>query len=86
MDCKDSIKIKGLEVYAGHGVFAKENKEGQMFLIDAVLFTDIRKAGLSDDLSYSTDYGEVCHFISQFFRQQPFFFVAHCCLFWRHSV
>ena len=48
MDCKDSIKIKGLEVYAGHGVFAKENKEGQMFLIDAVLFTDIRKAGLSD--------------------------------------
>lgn len=75
MDCKDSIKIKGLEVYAGHGVFAKENKEGQMFLIDAVLFTDIRKAGLSDDLSYSTDYGEVCHFISRFFRQQPFFLI-----------
>lgn len=72
MDRTDCIKIMGLEVYAGHGVFAKENKEGQMFLADAALFTDIREAGVKDNLEYSTDYGEVCHFISRFLRQHTF--------------
>lgn len=75
MNSTDFIRIKGLEVYAGHGVFAKENNEGQMFLVDAVLFTDLRMAGLEDELAYSTDYGEVCNFISRYLRQHTFLLI-----------
>lgn len=75
MSSTDIIRIKGLEVYAGHGVFAKENKEGQMFLVDAVLYTDLRIAGLKDELACSTDYGEVCHFISRYLREHTFLLI-----------
>lgn len=62
----DQIRIDNLEIYAHHGAFHEENKLGQPFYINAVLYTDIRKAGRSDDLSASTDYGEVCHFVHDY--------------------
>ncbi|MCM1214671.1 MAG: 2-amino-4-hydroxy-6-hydroxymethyldihydropteridine diphosphokinase [Lachnospiraceae bacterium] len=64
-NAKDEIRIESLEVYAYHGVFPKEKKRGQPFVINAVLYTDTRKAGKSDRLEQSTDYGDVCHFIEE---------------------
>lgn len=57
MDC---IKIENLEIYAYHGVFESEKKEGQKFYVNAVLKTDLKKAGRTDALADSTHYGEVC--------------------------
>ena len=54
----DKIKIQDLEVFANHGVFPEENTLGQKFLVSAVLYTDTRKAGLTDDLTASIHYGE----------------------------
>lgn len=71
----DSIRITGLEVYAGHGVWKEETDCGQKFLIDAVLTTNLRQAGLWDELSCSTDYGEVCHFINDYLRQHTFLLI-----------
>ncbi len=68
-NAKDEIRIEQLEVYAYHGVFPEEKREGQTFLVNAVLYTDTRKAGLSDLLSESTDYGDVCCFITQWMKQ-----------------
>ena len=59
----DNITIQNLEVFANHGVYPEENVLGQKFIISAVLYTDTRKAGKSDALEHSTNYGEVCHFI-----------------------
>lgn len=59
----DQIRIDNLEVYAHHGVFPEEKEKGQYFYVNAVLFTDTRQAGLSDDLNFSTNYSEVCDFI-----------------------
>lgn len=56
----DTIKIENLEVYAYHGVFEEEKKQGQHFYINATLKTDLKKAGMSDALEDSTHYGEVC--------------------------
>lgn len=64
----DEIRIDNLEVYAYHGVYPKENKEGQPFYINAVLYTDTAEAGRKDDLTLSTDYGEVCHFINEWMK------------------
>lgn len=56
----DQIRIKGLEIYARHGVYEEEKKMGQRFQVDAALHMDTRRAGRSDDLEASTDYGAVC--------------------------
>ena len=49
----DKIKIQNLEVFANHGVFPEENVLGQKFVVSAVLYTDTRKAGQTDELTAS---------------------------------
>lgn len=58
----DEIRIENLEIYCHHGVLKEENVLGQKFLVSLTLFTDTRKAGGSDDLSFSIDYAAVSHF------------------------
>lgn len=45
---------------------------GQKFLVSAVLYTDTRRAGLTDDLSASIHYGEVSAFIDRYLREHTF--------------
>ena len=71
-NAKDKICIELLEVYAYHGVFPEEKQKGQPFLINAVLYADIRKAGKEDRLELSTDYGEVCQFMTQWMQENTF--------------
>lgn len=61
----DVIKIKDLKVFAHHGVFEEEKKNGQDFYVNVKLITDLKKAGMSDDLYDSTHYGEVCQQIEK---------------------
>lgn len=68
----DKIKIENLEVFANHGVFPEENKLGQKFLVSAVLYTDTRKAGMSDDLTASINYGEVSQFIYTYMKEHTY--------------
>lgn len=67
----DEIRIEGLEVYACHGVYPEEQKMGQRFLVDAVLYTDVRRAGAEDDLTLSVDYGQVCLSIDRWMKENP---------------
>lgn len=55
----DSIRISNLELFGHHGVHPEENVLGQKFVVDAVLYLDLAKAGLSDDLGESVSYGDV---------------------------
>lgn len=68
----DKIRIENLEVFANHGVFPEENKLGQKFLVSAVLYTNTRKAGMTDELGDSIHYGEVCHKITEFLQQHTY--------------
>lgn len=65
----DEIRIDGLKCYAYHGVYDEEKEKGQYFFINAVLYTDTRAAGKTDDLELSTDYGAVCHFMNDWMKQ-----------------
>lgn len=56
----DIIKIEELKVFAYHGVFEEEKKNGQDFYVNAKLYSDLKKAGMTDALQDSTHYGEVC--------------------------
>lgn len=66
---EDCIKIENLEIFAHHGVFKEEQENGQNFYVNAELYTQTREAGLQDDLSLSTHYGEVCHFMNRFLKE-----------------
>ncbi len=68
----DKITIKNLEIFANHGVFPEENALGQKFVVSAVLFTDTRKAGKTDDLTKSINYGEVSAKITEFVQGHTF--------------
>lgn len=68
----DKIIIKNLQVFANHGVFAEETVLGQKFTVSAVLYTDTRKAGNTDCLEYSTHYGEVSAFITDFLQKNTY--------------
>ncbi len=68
----DQINIDGLEVYAYHGVLPEEKERGQFFYVNAVLFTDMRCAGMTDDLNCATDYGVVCNFIDKFMKEHTY--------------
>lgn len=68
----DEIRIDNLEVYAYHGVFPEENEKGQPFYVNMVLYTDTREAGLQDELTLSTHYGEVCHFVTTWMQEHTY--------------
>jgi 7,8-dihydroneopterin aldolase/epimerase/oxygenase len=53
----DRIELRGLRVRGHHGVFEHERRDGQDFVIDAVLEVDASKAAASDELADTVDYG-----------------------------
>ena len=68
----DIITIKDLEVYCHHGVLKEETVLGQKFLVTAELYTDVKKAAKTDDLSYSINYDNVSHFVESYMREHTF--------------
>ncbi len=68
----DEIRIENLEVYACHGVYLEENRSGQPFFVNLILYTDIKEAASKDELSLSTNYGEVCHFITEWMQEHTY--------------
>jgi 7,8-dihydroneopterin aldolase/epimerase/oxygenase len=53
----DRIALVGIEAFGHHGVLAHERALGQAFVVDAVLELDLARAGASDDLADTVDYG-----------------------------
>lgn len=64
----DYITITGLKVFAHHGVLEEEKKNGQDFYLNAKLFVDCHKAGLSDELRDALNYAEVCQYMTEEFK------------------
>ena len=53
----DRIELRGLRVRGRHGVFEHEKRDGQEFVLDLVVHTDLAAAAASDDLAETLDYG-----------------------------
>lgn len=68
----DRIMIEDLRIFAHHGVYREENEKGQNFYLNVILETDTRKAGLTDDLTFSTNYGDVCRFLDKFVKEHTY--------------
>lgn len=74
----DKINITDLEVYAYHGVFPEEKQKGQPFFVCADLYVDTRTAGLTDDLTKSVHYGEVCQYITKEMTKVSYDLIERC--------
>lgn len=56
----DRIEIRGLRVQGRHGALVGEQDHPQPFEIDLDVYLDLGRAGATDDLTATLDYGEVC--------------------------
>jgi 7,8-dihydroneopterin aldolase/epimerase/oxygenase len=54
---KDRIELRGLRVRGHHGVYEHERRDGQDFVVDLVVWLDLKAAATSDDLADTVDYG-----------------------------
>jgi len=68
----DKIYIRDLEFIGYHGVFEEEKKLGQKFFVSLELTTNLREAGLNDDITKTTHYGEVSESVKKIFFQKKY--------------
>ena len=68
----DSIIIKGLKLFAYHGVNAQEKQNGQDFLIDAELFADLSLPCQNDKLEGTINYSAAVKRITASFKEHKF--------------
>lgn len=66
----DKIYIRDLEFIGYHGVLEEEKKLGQKFFISLELTTNLREAGLNDNITKTTHYGEVAETIKKYFSEK----------------
>jgi dihydroneopterin aldolase len=52
----DRILVRGIEAFGYHGVLPEEREQGQPFIVDLVVQTDVSDAAAADDLSETVDY------------------------------
>lgn len=65
----DQISIRGLRVFAHHGVYEEETRLGQTFVVNATLYTSTRKGGMRDCLEDTISYADVCQFLTDYLQQ-----------------
>jgi len=70
------IEITGLEVFAHHGVYEHERRDGQPFLFDVRLQGD-EAAARSDRLEDAIDYGAVCDRVVEIAQGGPYNLLEH---------
>jgi 7,8-dihydroneopterin aldolase/epimerase/oxygenase len=67
----DKITLSGVTAVGHHGVFEFERRNGQPFIVDAVLHLDFAKAAASDDVLDTAHYGEVAECIRKWITGEP---------------
>lgn len=66
----DKIILKGMEFYGFHGVEQQEKRQSQKFLVDVEIGFSTRKAGESDLLEDTIDYGAVFRDVRQIMEEE----------------
>lgn len=55
----DVVSLRGVRATGYHGVLPEERRDGQVFVVDVDLHTDIAPAAAADDLALTVDYSAV---------------------------
>lgn len=68
----DKIALNKMEFYGYHGVFKEETALGQRFIVDLEVEVDLRKAGETDELEYSVNYGQLFIDVKEIVEGKPY--------------
>lgn len=68
----DTIIIKGLEIFAYHGVNPEEKRDGQRFVLDLTLRADLSAARRSDELADTVNYAAVRKTVQRAFTDKKY--------------
>ncbi len=68
----DKISIKGLKLFAYHGVNPEEKENGQNFVIDLDYYVNINKACQMDSLDDTVSYAKVVKTIRRVFTAEKY--------------
>ena len=68
----DKIYIKGLQIFAFHGVNAEEKENGQNFILDITLWADLKGAKKTDCLSETINYAAVRKTVQKAFTAEKY--------------
>lgn len=68
----DKITIKGLEIFAYHGVNPEEKENGQPFVLDIILSADLSAARQSDSLQDTVNYAAVRKTVQRAFTAEKY--------------
>ena len=71
----DRIILKGLQVFARHGVLPEENKLGQRFALDVTAFLDLGPAGRSDDYKQTVCYDALTKLVLETVTTKRFYLI-----------
>lgn len=67
----DTIALRGLAVHGRHGVYPEERRDGQLFVVDALLSLDTRAAAASDDVADTVHYGKLALALAAVVEGEP---------------
>ncbi|MBO9540357.1 dihydroneopterin aldolase [bacterium] len=68
----DKVRVKGIEAYGYHGVYAEERTLGQTLVVDVEVGCDLREAGLSDDIHDSISYVDLVKMVKEVVSETQF--------------
>lgn len=68
----DKIYIRGLELFAYHGVNPEEKRDGQTFILDITLHADLSRPRQTDDLNDTVNYAAVRKTVQRAFTAESY--------------
>lgn len=68
----DELRITGIQARGFHGLFDFEQRDGQLFLVDLLLHLDLKKAGNSDSIEDTVDYGAMTRRVKELIESGPY--------------
>jgi dihydroneopterin aldolase len=71
----DRIILKGLQVFARHGVLPEEKRLGQRFVVDVVAHLDLGPAGRSDDYAQTVCYDALTKTVTEALTEKRFYLI-----------
>lgn len=74
----DKILIKGLKLFAYHGVNPEEKENGQDFIFDIELYVNMNKACHSDNVEDTVSYAKVVKTVRRVFTAQKYDLLERC--------
>lgn len=74
----DKILIKGLKLFAYHGVNPEEKENGQDFIFDIVLYVNMNKACRSDRVEDTVSYAKVVKTVRRVFCARKYDLIEKC--------